>query len=72
MAFFRLARAFTLPIYLGGEGNYLISSALFSLKVPEEIINSWGAALTAPFAEEVAKGAVVLLIYWLCRGISLK
>ena len=64
--------AFTLPLYLGGQGNSLISYALFSLKVPDEILNAWGAALTAPFAEEVAKGAVVLLVYWLCRGISLK
>lgn len=63
---------FTLPLYLGSEGNSLISYFLFCIKVPQEILDSWGAALTAPFTEEIAKGAVVLLVYLLCRGISLK
>ncbi len=63
---------FTLPLYLGSMGNSLISFLLFWLKVPKGILDSWGAALTAPFTEEIAKGAVVLLVYLLCRGISLK
>lgn len=63
---------FTIPLYLGGEGNALISQVLFSTSVPRAVIDSWGAALTAPFTEEIAKGLVVLLVYLLCRGISLK
>ncbi len=63
---------FTLPLYLGSQGNSLISIVLFQLNVPKEILESWGAALTAPFAEEIAKGAVVLLVYFLYRKISLK
>ena len=43
--------AFTLPLYLGGQGNSLISYALFSLKVPDEILNAWGAA--SPVADAV-------------------
>ncbi len=64
--------AFTLPLYLGSQGNSLISLLLFALKVPMEVLDAWGAALTAPFAEEIAKGAVVLLVFGLCRGISLR
>ncbi len=63
---------FTLPLYLGSQGNSLISYFLFSIQAPQEFLDAWGAALTAPFAEEIAKGTVVLLVYILCKGISLK
>lgn len=63
---------FTLPLYLGSQGNSLISYFLFSIKAPQELLDVWGAALTAPFAEEIAKGTVVILVYLLCKGISLK
>lgn len=63
---------FTLPLYLGSQGNALISYILFSINAPQEFLDAWGAALTAPFTEEIAKGAVVLLVYLLCKGVSLK
>ncbi|MDY3005960.1 PrsW family intramembrane metalloprotease [Anaerococcus porci] len=63
---------FTLPLYLGSLGNSLISMFLFFIKAPQTLLDEWGAALTAPFAEEIAKGIVVLLVYLLCKGISLK
>lgn len=63
---------FTLPLYLGGLGNTLISFILITCKLPGEILDNWGAALTAPFTEEIAKGAVVLLVFLLFKGISLK
>lgn len=63
---------FTLPLFLASEGNSLISLFLFSMGVSHEILNNWGAALTAPFTEEISKGAVVFLIYFLFKKISLK
>ncbi len=63
---------FTLPLYLASQGNSLISLFLFSINVPKEILSKWGAALTAPFTEEIAKGSVVLLTYFFCKKISLK
>lgn len=64
--------AFTIPLYLGSEINSSISFVLFSLKVPQSILDNWGAALTAPFAEELAKVFVVVLVYFICKDISLK
>lgn len=67
-----LILGFTLPLYLASQGNSLISLLLFSLNVPKEILSKWGAAMTAPFTEEIAKGLVVLLTYFFCKKISLK
>ena len=57
---------------LGSEGNSLLSLILLSLNLPSHIIADWGSAITAPFAEEFAKGFVVVLVYFLCRKISLR
>ncbi len=63
---------FTACAYLGGEGNTLLSMFWLTIDPARHFINDWGAALTAPFAEELAKGFVVLLVFWLCKKMSLK
>ena len=69
---FSLILGFSICIFLGSEGNSLLSLILLSLKVPERVLVDWGASMTAPIAEELAKGFVVLLVYLLCKKMSLR
>lgn len=67
-----LILGFSICSYLGGEGNSLLSLLWLSVDPTKKLITDWGPALTAPFAEEFAKGFVVLLVYLLCKKFSLK
>lgn len=42
------------------------------VKVSDAFRADWGAAVSAPFAEEFAKGLVVLLVLLICRKVTLK
>lgn len=42
------------------------------VKAPQSFINNWGAAVSAPFAEEFGKGLVILLVLSILRQIDLK
>lgn len=61
----------TLAFALGAELNSFISMILFVTNVPVEFLETWGAAFTAPFGEELAKGLVVVLLAYLTREKSL-
>lgn len=45
---------------------------LYIVKADEQFLNDWGAAVSAPFAEEIAKGIVVLLVLAILSKWSLK
>ncbi|MCI6272630.1 MAG: PrsW family intramembrane metalloprotease [Erysipelotrichaceae bacterium] len=62
----------TATTYLSSEGNSLLSMIWLSIDPTRQFLNDWGAALTAPFAEEFSKGFIVLLVFWLCKKMSLK
>lgn len=61
-----------IPANIGSLGNDGLSYILLTLDPKRYILNDWGASLTAPFAEEIGKGLVVLLVFLLFRKLSLK
>ncbi len=64
--------ALAIPVNIGSLGNEFLSLILLKMKLSEQFLNDWGASLTAPFTEEIAKGIVVLLIVLLFQQRSLK
>lgn len=58
--------------YLGILGNMQLSKLLIEMKLSKDFLSAWGAALTAPFTEELSKGFAVLLVVLLCRRLNLK
>ncbi len=62
----------TVTVLLGTEGNSALSFLLLQLNLSDEFLKAWGAAITAPFTEEISKGIAVLLVYLLCRKLTLK
>ena len=58
--------------YLGILGNMQLSKLLIEMKLSKDFLSAWGAALTAPFTEELSNGFAVLLVVLLCRRLNLK
>ncbi|MFC3931562.1 PrsW family intramembrane metalloprotease [Streptococcus dentapri] len=64
--------ALAIPVNIGSLGNEFLSLLLLKMNLSMQFLNEWGASLTAPFTEEIAKGIVVLLVVLLFRQTSLK
>ncbi|HFI0255457.1 TPA: PrsW family intramembrane metalloprotease [Streptococcus suis] len=63
----------TAGIAFSDYGHMAIGYFLLEIvKVSDDFRYDWGAAVSAPFAEEVGKGLVVLLVLFICRKMTLK
>lgn len=63
----------TASYFFSGIGQTLLGAFwLLIIKPPQSFIQTWGAAVTAPFHEEFAKGLTVLLVLLLFKKLNLK
>lgn len=63
----------TASLYFSDLGHSIVGVFwLYIVKPGEDFLNAWGAAVSAPFAEEFGKGIVVLLILLILKKIDLK